>query len=361
MAGFYATGVSARAHLLHGMMELSWKNPTHPSFKEVAVFRKVNDFAMSEVDPYATLVYRGTAERVYDYSMSRTATTDLTVAAKAVIGDYNRTTKTFSGMVADPLDADSLYYYTVFAVDTDGNYYSSYATTATGRVTEDLGIAKKLYENLPTLYKIEDRDDQLKRYLEIMGFGFNHLMTRMRNHPKKVDIDSCEPWELVLIANQLGWDLDRTLPVPQQRTSLKNAMNIYKAAGTKKGLDTLVKTNSGFPNTSGISESREYTLNSAYFGYYPFDLIRYADSGTPDFRPVNQGGDDLALVGKGGDPLKYTMDFSQNGKQETEKFIVYVRKTTPLTTEQETTLRNRLNKLVTRFAPLGTKFDIEIY
>lgn len=359
--GFYATNVNASAHLLHGVMEVSWKNPSHPSFKEVVVLRKVNDFATSEVDPYATLVYRGTAQRVFDYSQSLPVTQDIKVAAKAILGTFNPKTNEFTGAITDSLNPESMYYYTVFAVDNSNNYYASLATTATGRVTENLEIAKKLYENLPTLYKIEDRETQLKRYMEIIGMGFNHMMTRIRNHPKKVDIDTCSPTELEAIANQLGWDLDKTLPVPSQRTSLKTAMEVYRAAGTKKGLDTLVKTNSGFPNTSGISESREYTFNSAYFGYYPFDLIRYADAGTPDFRPVGSGGDDFTLVGKGGDPLKYTMDFSASAKTQTDKFIVYVRKTTPLTTEQEAQLVKRLTKLVTRFAPLGTNFDVEIY
>lgn len=352
----FATDVQAKMMVLHGVIEVSWRNPSHPNFKEVAVFRKTNDFVYSELDPYGTLIYQGPANHIYDYSISKGATTEMSVVMKEVIGTYDRRNNKFLGQIEDPLDGDTLYYYTVFSIDKNGKYHFSYATTATARPNKNHNISERLYEYLPSIYRIEDKDFQLQRYLKISGMVFDYIMSASKNMSHFIDIDTCEPYQLKYIANLLDWDLDETLPIPSQRQSLKSAIDVYRNAGTKKGLDMLVKTNSGFPNTSGVAEGRDFTLHSVYFGYFPFDLVRYNDESTPNFDTL-----DPNTIGRAGDPLKYTWDFRPQARQQSERFIAYVRKTTQLTPEAEELMRKRLTKLLTRFSPSGTKFDIEIY
>lgn len=240
------------------------------------------------------MIYQGTAEKIYDYSESQPAEEDIKKVIPKIIGTYDSVKQTFEGQVEDSLNPDLLYYYTVFSVDKDGNSYHSYATTATARPNRNQEIGKKLYELLPAIYRIEDKDLQLKRFLEVMGFALDYIKTKIDHMKHFIDIDTCEPYQLEYIAYTLDWELDKSLSIPSQRQSLKNAIEVYRKAGTKKGLDLLVKTNSGFPNSSGVIESREYNLMTVFFGYYPFELVRYEDSGTPDFRPVEEGGDDFS-------------------------------------------------------------------
>jgi phage tail-like protein len=357
----FATNVVSKMHLLYGVIELNWSNPTHTGFDHVFVLRKINDFATDPLDPYATLVYEGKAERIYDYSESLKAEESIAPIIPKVIGTYDSIRQVYKGQIEDSLNPDMLYYYTIFTVDTEGNIYHSNATRTTGRANKKQDFSRLLYDKLPAIYKVEDKQTQLKRYLEVMGFAFDFIKTKIDNVSTFIDIDTCEPYQLDYIANLLDWELDKSLPIPSQRQSLKNAIEVYRKAGTKHGLDLLVKTNSGFPNSSGVMESRGFNLTTTFFGYYPFELLRYHEEGTPDFRPVEEGGDDFELIGKGGDPLKYTWDFSPDARQEEEKFIAYVRKTTPISAEQQEQMVKRLNKLLNRFSPAGTKYDIEVY
>jgi phage tail-like protein len=356
MPQIFVTDVAAKMQLLYGTIELSWQNPSTPEFSEVAVYRKINDYPTSELDPYATLVYRGTAEKIYDYKISGPATTDFGVAARAVIGEYNSNTGTYENKVPDPLLSDVIYYYTVFSIDTTGVYTSSFVTSTTCRVNKEHGLFEAMYSYLPAFYKVEDRKGELKRFLQAITPMYDYLKTNADNMSHFIDIDKCEPYQLDYIAHLLDWELDKTLPIPSQRQTLKNAVNVYKLAGTRKGLDLLVKMNSGFPGTSGVLEGRDYTAHSVYFGYFPTDAVRYDYATTPDLTAL-----DPTKIGTATDPLKYVSDFRSNVKQDTDRFIAYVQKSTQISAEQETAIRNRLTRLLNRFAPGGTKFDIEIY
>lgn len=356
LSQMYATSVNARIMFLYGVLEISWRNPDHPEFKEVAVYRKLNDFATSELDPYATLVYKGTAEKIYDYRLDGLATTTFKDAAEKSIGTYNPYNQTFTGKTQRPLDADTMYYYTVFTIDKAGNYYSTDGTTATGKPNKDHGLSNVMYQNIPGFYRIEDRKKQLQRYFKTTAMAYDYLLTSINHLQDFVSVDRCHPWQLDYLAYLIDWEIDKTLPVPSQRQTLKNAINIYRNAGTKKGLDTLVKIYSGFPNSSGVLESRDSSVSTVYFGYFPEDQLRYDYEATPNLATLNS-----ALIGKPGDPLKYVFDGSPNSKVASERFVAYVNKTTAITPEQEETMRNRLDRLLTRFAPAGTKFDIEIY
>lgn len=352
----YVTHVEAKPSVLSGVIELSWSNPVNPDLQKVVVLRKQNDYPLSEIDPYATVIYEGLDETIYDYCEDGPASTDFEFTAEKVIGKWNRSEQQFIKDYYKPLQDNVLYYYTVFSVDKDGNYHFSNATRAATRTSRYYGTGEKIYNSLPSIYRLRDKDLQLKRFLEGVGMVFDLIMSETEDLSTLVNIDDCPPDKLKYIANLLGWELDDSLPIPSQRQSLKNAVAVYRMAGTRKGLDLLVKLNSGFPQTSGVEEGRNFTLYTVYFGYYPFDLIRYDYEATPNFDTL-----DPALIGKAGDPLKYTVDFSANNRHETDKFLAYVRKTTPLTPEQEDTIRRRLTRLLDRFSPIGTKYELEIY
>ncbi len=360
----FATSVESHMDLLPGVVRLNWRNSSDKTFDHVAIYRKVNDFCTNPLDSYSQLVYSGKAEQIYDYSLSKPATEDYKIVKQAIIGEWVQYESRFVGKIPDPLDADTLYYYTIFSVDKDGKHHFSNATRISGMPSRNHGLGDILYQQyLPDVYRREDTKQsyELKRYIQVIGHSLDYLMTKAQNMSLFMDIDKCPPEYLPYIAKELDWELDSTLPISSQRQALKNAINVYRMAGTKIGLDILVKTNSGFPNSSGVTESRGLVLNSTYFGYYDFELIRDHETGTPDFRPVSEGGDDLSLIGQAGDPLKYTFDFAADSRQSEERFVAYVRKTHPITPEEEEQMRYRLTKLLKRFSPAGSKFDIDVY
>lgn len=353
----FATNVQAKMVLLYGVLEVSWRPPAHPDFEEVAVYRKVNDFASSELDPYATLVYQGKATKIYDYQLSGGATADLKEAAAHSIGVYNPSKDIFEGQTNQPLDPNIMYYYTVFSIDKNGNYYASAVTTSTAKPNRNHGLADLMYHQyIPAFYRQEDKKHQLKRYLQAVAMMYDFVYTSIDNLQDLVSVDKCPPDKLDYLAYQIDWEIDKTLPIPSQRQTLKNAINIYRNAGTKKGLDTLVKVYSGFPNTSGVSEGIESSMYTVYFGYFPEDIVRYDYASVPDLDSL-----DPSTIGKGGDTLKYIFDSRPNTRQASDKFIAYVQKTTPISAEQEATMRRRLDRLLSRFTPAGVKYEIEIY
>lgn len=353
----FASKVAAKMQIAYGVVQITWENPTSSEFDRVAVYRKRNDFVHSEFDPYGTLIYEGKLTEIYDYSLSNKASISYEEAMEQAIGVYNPRTNKFEQKVNDPLQGDTLYYYTVFTVDKNGVYHFSNTTCDTSRVNKDNGILDRMYaEYLPALYRIEDEKYQLQRFLKVsaMIYDFIYSSTDYMKYAK--DLDNCEPYQLELLAEEIGWDLDKSLSIPSQRQTLKTAINVYRNAGTKKGLDMLVKTNSGFPNSSGIMETMSLNVQTVYFGYTEEDLVRNEYEATPNFDTL-----DPELIGQLDDPLKYVWDFSSSARQGSDRFIAYVRKTTQITPEQEQIMVDRLTKLLNRFSPSGTQFTIEVY
>lgn len=86
----------------------------------------------------------------------------------------------------------------------------------------------------------ETDDDFLKRFL----FIFQHLMTKVTDRIDRLDELTdpllCEPRFLPWLASWVGFDLDRSLPVHQQRELVRRAIRLYRTRGTRIGIEEMV-------------------------------------------------------------------------------------------------------------------------
>lgn len=85
-------------------------------------------------------------------------------------------------------------------------------------------------------------DEQpLRRFL----FIFQHQMTTVTDTidrlPDLTDPRACEPRFLPWLASWVGFDLDESLPVHQQRELVRRAIKLYRSRGTRRGLEDMVE------------------------------------------------------------------------------------------------------------------------
>lgn len=304
--------------LLEGKLQLSWKNPDDSSFLQVHVLRRADTPPMLMDDPLATIVYVGTDELVVDSDLVELR----------------------------------WYYYTWFIEDTDNTILRSASTY--GFATKNYHMGLDLFESLPTVYQESDNGD-LEAFCEVLGGPLDFARSMIDGIAQLYDIDTAPPEWLQRIAKRLSWDLDLSMPLPVQRMSLKAAPEVKKWAGTKYGLNLLVKSNSGYPFSSGIVE------------YYA--RILFTNTVLPEFPSRHktvlvtiegERNPDLDLLGTPEDPFSYTYDNSIRSQSDREKFGVYVQ-TDPGTTQEEMDrIRVRLTTLINKYIPMGVRFDVSV-
>lgn len=82
--------------------------------------------------------------------------------------------------------------------------------------------------------------DPLRRFL----FLFQHLMTTVTDGVDELDglIDParCKPELLPWLASWVGFELDASLPVHQQRELVRRAIRLYRSRGTRVGIEEMV-------------------------------------------------------------------------------------------------------------------------
>lgn len=112
------------------------------------------------------------------------------------------------------------------------------------------GFGEYLYRLLPYMYKLRDKETDLslplKRFLALFGAQIDHLYSRI-NCAKNVltDIDKTSDEYMYKIAEYLGWDLNKELPIDRQRMELKGVYEFYKNKGTKTGVVEFITAISG--------------------------------------------------------------------------------------------------------------------
>lgn len=327
-------------------VNIEWDNPD-TSFKEIVVHRRVDEFSLDEGSTMSIEVYRGTGESIIDYHKTETAVTN-----EDDLPEYTEDD--------DWLEGEKMYYYTIFVVDDTDTYHASYGTTIAVSPTKKYGLGDWLYRQLPNVYKRKDREDSqnkaIKKLCDLIGeeIDFMYSKTNMLNNINNPD--KTNPDNLDLIADYLGYNLNRTLPLSIQRRLLKNAVNIYKHKGTKKGLSALVKYYSGFLTSSGVYEETYKILRTLDFGYEENSTIEFKDSTCIDFTNFDE-----SLIGTVDDPLDYMWDFSSEGNYSSNKYVAYIKKTAPLTTEQEQDMINRVDNVLEEYTPVGVDYEIKVY
>ena len=89
--------------------------------------------------------------------------------------------------------------------------------------------------------------DALRRFL----FIYQHLMTsvvdRIEQIPSLIDPLTCDPKFLSWIASWVGFTLDESLPLHQQRELVRRAIRLYRTRGTKAGMEEIIRVLTAAP------------------------------------------------------------------------------------------------------------------
>jgi phage tail-like protein len=332
------------------MVKLTWNNPDDINFKEVAVIRR-NDQPSLNISEEGNLeIYRGTSEVIFDYLKSGSASTDF-----KNIPDYD-------GLDANTkalwLDGEKNYYYTLFTIDKSNNARASYASTKVARPIERYDLGGWLYNQIPTIYQNEDEkyDLLLQRYYKLLGYSLDYLYSLINvDTRKRLDPNELNDEDLQKLSKMLGWELDRSLPLQNQRRIVKNITNLYKYTGTKLGIIALIKYYASVPVDVIIEEKYLTILKTPYFGLTEEEEPLYTDNITPNFSTLNE-----ALIGTPDDPLFYIWDFSLRGISSSDTVIIDVTTKATLTLDAKTLLQTQLEKALGEYLPINCNFTLNI-
>lgn len=90
-------------------------------------------------------------------------------------------------------------------------------------------------------------EDPMRRFL----FIFQHMMTTITDRIDRiVDLTDpllCDPKFLPWLASWVGFELDESLPVHQQRELVRRAIRLYRTRGTRQGIEEMVRVLTSAP------------------------------------------------------------------------------------------------------------------
>ena len=241
------TGVQAVPHLLGSRIDLTWQNPpasdfaVGPPLGGVRIVRRERTFPLSPGD--GDLVYPET---------------------KPLISQY----------ADDGLNPLTTYYYTIFAVDSASqpNYYADDNSRVAAFATNNYNLSARLYSMLPAVHQRYDVPgvtqlqalDQatvnalaalppnlsgkgpLSRFFYAAAAPMDLMRSFAEGLPLLRNVDVARPEFLPLLAQWLGWELDRTLSIFVQRNEIKFAPHLYRSVGTIPNLQAIVTHYAGW-------------------------------------------------------------------------------------------------------------------
>lgn len=90
-------------------------------------------------------------------------------------------------------------------------------------------------------------EDPMRRFL----FIFQHVMTTITSRIDRI-IDltnpvTCEPKFLPWLASWVGFELDESLPVNQQRELVRRAIRLFRTRGTRRGVEEMIRVLTSAP------------------------------------------------------------------------------------------------------------------
>jgi phage tail-like protein len=95
--------------------------------------------------------------------------------------------------------------------------------------------------------EVQVDEDPLRRFL----FIFQHLQTRLTDHVDRLveltDPLMTDPKFLPWLASWVGFELDGSLPVHQQRELVRRAILLYRTRGTRRGIEEMVRVLTSAP------------------------------------------------------------------------------------------------------------------
>jgi len=186
---------------------LSWVNP--PDAARVVIVRKTRDYPRNIQDGITVLDAAPAVEACTDDSPS--------------YGHFN--------------------YYRAFFQDGVGTWIDVAPDDDRIRIRceSSFGYQEKLYRNLPELYERHDENKELYRFLGIIAWELEKFRAKQSGLFDLSNVNEVRDDLLEHLAWNVGWLLNRELPVLRQRAEIKRAVAIYKKKGTRRGLIDLIQ------------------------------------------------------------------------------------------------------------------------
>jgi hypothetical protein len=231
--------IKARAHPDGNRIDLSWDNPHPVDFPSVRVVRREGTHPMKPDDGVVVV------------STGPLSATDL------------------------GLRGETVYYYSLFPFH--GNppqYEDDLHNRASALATAPYDFAGQMYALLPALYHRYDEAQglvsdtgeapadsakgQLRRFLDLPGSQFDQIYSLARAALGFYNLDRVEGSLLPLLAQWIGWRIDRNLEVKAQRNEIRFAPQIYQTIGVIPTVEATVKR-----ITNWESRTKEFVHNVA--------------------------------------------------------------------------------------------------
>ncbi len=250
----FVTSVRAVPHLLGRRIDLAWQNPPASAFEAGTTLARI-------------VILRG--ERTFP--LLRETDGEVLYGRQIYGAPGDLIVSHFSDRGLEPL---TTYYYTIYTVDNAPmpRYYTSDSSHATAFATNDYNLAERLYKLLPAVHQREDTlsaaelaqfssevisglrslpeglraRGQLWRFFHAAAAPFNLMRSFAEGLRRLHDVDLAPPEFLPHLAQWIGWEPDRTLPVFAQRNEVKFAPHLYRSVGTGPNLRAIVNHYTGW-------------------------------------------------------------------------------------------------------------------
>lgn len=251
------SGARAVPSLLGYGIDLTWQNPPASAFVAPVMLAGIR------------IVRR---ERTFPLNVEEGVT--VYPAGASEPDAYGPVASRFSDRGLTPLKT---FYYTVFAADSEGNFYAADDSRAAALVAEDYPIegdnlVERLYKLLPAIHQRYDKltsvdlaklspdtlstldalpphlrtRGPLRRFLHAAAAPLNVMRSSAEGLRQLHDVDLTPPQFLLPLAQWVGWELDRTLPVYAQRSEIKFAPRLFRSAGTVPNLRAIINRYTGW-------------------------------------------------------------------------------------------------------------------
>lgn len=152
------------------------------------------------------------------------------------------------------------------------------------RTIQDItaGFSDALYNVNPALYMSPGSavdNEHLKGFIGVFGWGFDNLRSQIDTVLWDYDPSKAHVSRLGLLASELGFDLEQTVPAPTARNLVRNLGLLYRMRGTPQGIAELLGLATGWevdvllgPNRM-LSEDQGNFVNPMTQPWSPY--IRY--------------------------------------------------------------------------------------
>lgn len=119
-------------------------------------------------------------------------------------------------------------------------------------------IADYLYHRLPEVYRKEDKEEILKRFLELWAEGgYQGVYNETRDVMDLLDVDKCPSKFLPQLCAMYGYEYTLDIPELFVRRLLKYIVEMYKRKGTKSVVRFIARELTGFD--SEIVENKDFS------------------------------------------------------------------------------------------------------